>query len=432
MNVQKDKKLLDNSYELIKYLKINSPTSLKPLKKGNETRIIRKTLKNFIFKGNFHGIFFKHVKFVNCEFEGIWGFFCIFENCEFQHCEFRNSRFSHLELNWNGIRFDHCYFRNVEIDEGSLFNISFNKCQLNTVNLTGHFPVENIRFYDCFIEESNFSNITYYDEDEIVERDDEFIDLLYLDCNITTSNFNGLDLRNSRYIDCNFYKSGFTDCVLNNESFLNNKEIKIENYATFDFQTILKSENLNFFILSTYFNIKNNINLKEIISTMTTSIKFSTVFISYSFKDSDIARKINDHLNNKGIRTFIWEKDAPGGKPLEEIMTSGIGTHDKLLFISSENSIKSRACQFELTTARKKQEGTWENIFFPITIDRYLFDVEKNQIRPLENADEFWKNIEEIKSINALDFSQLTNKSYSKFDFEKMMNKLVEGLEILE
>ena len=165
---------------------------------------------------------------------------------------------------------------------------------------------------------------------------------------------------------------------------------------------------------------------------MTTQMKFSTVFISYSFKDSILAKKINDYLNVKGIRTFIWEKDAPGGKPLEEIMTSGIGAHDKLLFISSENSIKSKACQFELTTARKKQEGTWENIFFPITIDHYLFTVKKNQIRPIDNANEFWTNIEEIKSVNALDFSQFNRVDYSEEDFEIMINKLIEGLKITD
>ena len=256
---KKEKILIDNSNELIKYLKINSPNSIKPLKTGfekNENRIVRKTLKNFIFKGNFHTIDFKNVKFINCEFEGIWGFYCIFKDCEFNYCEFRNSRFSHLELNWSGNYFDKCYFRNVEIDEGSLFNISFFKCQFNTLNLTGHYPVENIHFYDCYIEDSNFSNINNYREDEVIDRNDEFIDLLYLDCDITTSKFNGLDLRNSRFVDCKFYKSGFTDCILENECFINEKEIKVENYATFDLQTILKSEILNFSILSKYFNIE--------------------------------------------------------------------------------------------------------------------------------------------------------------------------------
>lgn len=432
---QPKKITLNSSSELINYLKLNSPNSIKPLKKGinrNEDRIVRKTLKNFIFKGNFYCIDFKDVKFVNCEFEGLFGFFCIFQNTDFKNCEFRNSRFSHLELDWSGLFFEKCYFKNMEIDEGSMYYITFLNCSFSTFNLSGHFPIENLRFYGCQIDESNFSNISYYAEDEEIIRDDEYIDILFQDCNIMSSNFHGLNLKNSRFIDSNFYKSGFTDCILDNECFINTYEIKIENYTTIDFQTILKSDNLNFTILSNYFNVKNNINLKELVLSMTSKKKFSTVFISYSFKDSEIAKKINDYLNNNNIRTFIWEKDAPGGKPLEDIMTSGIGAHDKLLFISSENSIKSKACQFELTTAKNKQEKTWQNIFFPIIIDHYLFSVKKNQIRPLEYANEYWNNIEEIKSVNALDFSHFNNEEFDELEFSKIMEKVIQGLKIEE
>src|SRR4029077_16469463 len=96
--------------------------------------------------------------------------------------------------------------------------------------------------------------------------------------------------------------------------------------------------------------------------------------------------------------------------PLEEIMTSGITAHDKLLFIASENSIRSKACQYEITTARKKQEQSWKNVFFPIYIDSYLFSVKKSDIRPVDSANEYWENIEEIKRVNALDFSKFNTK----------------------
>jgi hypothetical protein len=217
---------------------------------------------------------------------------------------------------------------------------------------------------------------------------------------------------------------------VDDECFIVTKKLKYESYATMDFQTILQSDELSDEILSSYFNIKNKVNLKAIVSGMTTQKTFSTVFISYSFKDSEFAKKINDSLNNQGIRTFMWEKDAPGGKPLEDIMTSGIGAHDKLLFIASEYSIRSKACQFELTTARKKQELSWSNVFFPITIDDYLFKVKKNQIRPIELADEYWENIEEIKRVNALDFSPFNKKGYNENNFQKMFQKIVDGLKI--
>ena len=128
----------------------------------------------------------------------------------------------------------------------------------------------------------------------------------------------------------------------------------------------------------------------------------------------------------------MWEKDAPAGRTLEEIMTSGITSHDKLLFIASEHSIRSKTCQYELTTAREKQESCWENIFFPITIDHYLFKVTKSQIRPLKFADEYWENIEEIKRVNALDFTQFNKDFFREQDFEDSFDKILEGLKIVQ
>ena len=399
MATAKLKTVIDGTLSLMKFLKKNFPKSIGVAKKGfyeKENRIVRKTFKDFAFKGNLHAIEFRGVKFDNCDFDGIWGFFCIFQNCEFKDCAFRNCRFSHLEMDWNCLYFEKCYFRNVELDEGSVFNLTYDSCTLMTCSFGGLYPSENIRFYDCDIDDSHFMTLQYY-KDNKVERDDEFIDMLFEDCRVDSSNFHRLNLRNSRFVDTILYRCGFIDCFVDNECFIVTKKLKYDSYATMDFQTILQSDELNDEILSSYFNIKNKVNLKAIVSGMTTQKIFSTVFISYSFKDSEFAKKINDSLNNQGIRTFMWEKDASGGKPLEDIMTSGIGAHDKLLFIASEYSIRSKACQFELTTARKKQELSWSNVFFPITIDDYLFKVKKSQIRPVELANEYWENIEEIK-----------------------------------
>ena len=92
-------------------------------------------------------------------------------------------------------------------------------------------------------------------------------------------------------------------------------------------------------------------------------------------------------------------------------MYKNVYNHDMMLFIASEHSLKSKACQFELSTGRKKQEETWQNIFFPVHIDNYLFEVKQNQIRPLDKAEDYWKNIEELKRVSSQDFSQYANIS---------------------
>lgn len=428
----KNKIEINGSIYLMEYLKKSFPKNIGVPKKGigeKEHRVVRKTFRNYSFTGDFHGIEFKGVKFIECEFRGIWGFFCVFQNCEFESSSFRNCRFSHIEKDWCFVNFKNCYFRNVELDEGSVFRLTFDSCSVTNLTMNGLTPSENIRFHKCQVEESHFAGLQDYKE-EIVERDHEFIDILFSNCTIDSTNFHSIDFRNSIFFDTILYKTGFMDCKLDRECIILTKKLKYESYASMDFQTILKSQELTNDTLSKYFNIKNKINLKEIISSMTTPKTFSTVFISYSFKDTLLAKKITHSLNKKSIRTFLWEKDAPGGKPLEEIMITGITVHDKLLFIASEHSIKSKACQYELTTARKKQEASWENVFFPITIDDYLFKVKKSQIRPIEFANEYWENIEEIKRINALDFSIFNNVVYSEKDFEISFEKIVDGLKL--
>lgn len=430
--MKKHKVEIKGSVHLLEYLKSNSPGNIGVHKKGfgeKEHRVVRKTFKDYSFTGDFHGIEFRGVKFINCDFHGIWGFFCVFQKCEFESSGFRNCRFSHMEDDWSFLNFNKCYFRNIELDEGCVFRLSFDSCTLTNFTMAGLYPSENIRFHKCEIEESHFANLQDYGYQK-VKRDLEFIDLLFSECTITSTNFHSTDFRNSLFLDTILYKTGFIDCQLDKECLVLTKNLKYDSYASMDFQTILKSDELNDETLSKYFNVKNKINLKEVISSMTTPKTFSTVFISYSFKDTIFAKRINDSLNKRAIRTFLWEKDAPGGKSLEEIMTSGITSHDKLLFIASEHSIRSKACQYELTTARKKQEASWENVFFPITIDDYLFKVKKTQIRPIEFVNEYWENIEEIRRVNALDFSNFNNRVFKEKDFRKTFEKIVEGLKI--
>jgi hypothetical protein len=127
--------------------------------------------------------------------------------------------------------------------------------------------------------------------------------------------------------------------------------------------------------------------------------------------------------------TFLWEYDSPGGKSLKNIMSSNIKNKDRVLFIASENSIKSKACQFELSKGREKQEITWNDVFFPIHIDNFLFDLEKEKIRPIESQGEYWKNIQELRKLNSLDFSNFTDaKIIDEHKFEKLIYRLIKGL----
>ena len=359
--------------------------------------------------------------------ENISGFFFILENCQFKKCEFRNSRFSHLEFCWDNIEFAHCYFRNVQFDEGALYNIFFSNCEMYSTNLLGFVPLSNVCFTKCNIENSQFQSLVYYQDEK--EIDTEFPDLKFQGCSIEFSTFNSVDFINSFLVDVNLYKSSFIDCRIGKNTFINTKEDRFPNYASIDFQTIIKSDTIDSETLKRYFNIYDS-DLKSTITQITTRIDFNTIFISYSFKDKVLANQINQILNQRGVKTFIWEKDAPGGKRLDDIMSVNIKKHDKILFIASQYSIKSKACQFEISQGRKKQEETWDSVFFPIHIDDFLFKVQQNQIRPIEKQDEYWENIKEIKRINSIDFSRFNTNEINLVDLESSVDNIIKEFKL--
>jgi len=415
---------------LIKHLQDIDPTKLKinkPSLATKEFEIRRKTFKGYTFTKEFSDLLVKGCKFVECTFENIWGFYWLFEKCKFIKCEFKNSRFSHLEFDWAELQFIDCRFRNVQWDEGALFNIYFERCHFFSFTMMGMVPISYVVFTKCSFENTQFQSIVYYKED--TDIDDEVEDLIFDECMMDYCYFNGVDLRNSFFVDTSIYKSAFIDCEFRPTTIVESEGNNSSNYASIDFQSILKSDGFDHKILEKYFNIHDP-EIKNIAKSITSKINFKTVFISYSFKDKSFAGQLNDALTQRGIKTFLWEKDARSGQPLEDIMSTNARKHDRILFIASENSIKSKACQLELSEGRIKQESTWDTVLFPIHIDNFLFTVRKSQIRPIAKADEYWENIEELKRINSTDFSQFAGSDFDQSQFDDAIAKIIKELKL--
>lgn len=156
--------------------------------------------------------------------------------------------------------------------------------------------------------------------------------------------------------------------------------------------------------------------------------EYSSLFISYSFVDKDFVHRLNDSLRNSGVNTFLWEKDAPFGETLKNIMYENVHQYDRVLFVASENSIKSPACQYELSQARHRQDKLWKTILFPIHIDSFLFEISKENIRPREMIEEYWKNIGELREINSLDFTDIVDLPDDDKRFKNKINILLKNL----
>ena len=419
-----------NKHSLITHIKETSSNNVfqRTVKRRAPEDVIKSyTFNGFHFIDDFQYIVFQKCQFINCTFDNVFGFFLYFKKCSFNKCDLKNSRFSHGEFSWTELNFLECTFRNVEIDEGDLDNTIFERCFIQGLKMIEE-NLFNVHYLNCFIQNSQFQSVIYY-PNGIDDIEEEANDVVFSNCEIQYCYFGTTDFRNSTFYDSTLYLCAFVNCILANETILvENKDLS-PNYASLDFQTILKSDINDPMVLKNYFNIQVP-DVKNKIMEISSKIEFKKVFISYSFKDQLFATQLERCLSLNGVKTFLWEKDAPGGEYLEDIMSSNVRTHDTILFIASENSLRSKACQFELSEGRKKQEETWKNVFFPIHIDNYLFEVKKNQIRPVDKADEYWNNIEELKRTNSKDFTAFANTiPWTLTNFEsKVVNEIIRYL----
>ncbi|MCA6601714.1 MAG: pentapeptide repeat-containing protein, partial [Pseudanabaena sp. M57BS1SP1A06MG] len=240
---------------------------LKGLQKpAGQIKIIRNHtayVKNQKFTGlklngfSWHGKYSK-CKFFNCEFDGIFGFFLSLQDCEFHKCHFRNCRFSHFEYigddaSWDSVQFKDCYFAGLRFDEGEMYNIFFDNCSIEYINL-GLEATENIWFTECKIGDSFFIGFENT-KDENSDGEDDFPDVMFEESVLDNCVFIKSDFGNSYFQNASLYMCAFIDCVLTAQTFFMDKPAKYPNYATMDFQTILKSDNIDFDILQEYFHI---------------------------------------------------------------------------------------------------------------------------------------------------------------------------------
>jgi uncharacterized protein YjbI with pentapeptide repeats len=367
---------------------------------------------------DFNGLGFMGLNFVNCIFHDIrFKDFnltsCTFKNCRFTSCHFTTVGI--YESSFEDCTFGNCILEFVTMGDTSLVNTHFVDCyDILEIYFGGCF-IENVSFTRCSISHSRFSPIFENNASNHFTFDS---------CFVNVTHFLNLNLAKSNFTNCNFEQLIFSNCYFSNSTFSNCK-VSEKKYCAIDLQTIKQSDKIPTGITESLFGIHND-DVKEYVSELTSSVSFQSVFISYSFKDKEFAHKINDCLKSRGVFTFLWEKDAPVGFPNKKIMAENIKKHDRLLFIASENSIRSEACQFELTQGRKKQEELWKAIFFPVHIDNYLFEVEENDIKPKSRRQEYWTNISEIKEISSLDF--VSYKEIDEIEFNRKFDDLLSSL----
>ncbi len=365
---------------------------------------------------------FVSTRFTNCTFKSVNFSGVIFDNCEFDNCIFLACDFTWVKF-YNpalkSCKFNYCTIAGMELNDSESYNTTFENCNELSDLIVRGYGDRDLNFSSCYLYGLRLEPMQTKYRDRLV----------FEDCVIKESNFDRIDFSDSCIAHSSLSLNQFSSCTFTDNTFLGDNSTAGNEFNMIDIRTILNSTPIANHNLETLFGIHNS-EIKDYLHDLTTEIKFQSVFISYSFEDKEFANTINDFLRRKGVFTFLWEKNSIGGESLDYIMESGIKEKDRVLFIASENSIKSKACQFELTQGQKKQEITWENTLFPIHVDKFLFSLKKEQIRPVNKQEEYWSNILELRKLNSLDFIEFYKKEdRDNHKFNKMLFRLLKGLQ---
>ncbi|HEX2620313.1 MAG TPA: TIR domain-containing protein, partial [Phototrophicaceae bacterium] len=116
---------------------------------------------------------------------------------------------------------------------------------------------------------------------------------------------------------------------------------------------------------------------------LTCEVSMSDAFISYSRKDGDFTRRLNNELTKLGRDIWIDWEDIPRGTDFLNEIYEGIESADTFIFVVSRHSLTSEICNYELAHARQ-----FNKRIIPLIRQRIEGDLEK--IVKGEWVDQLW------------------------------------------
>jgi len=160
--------------------------------------------------------------------------------------------------------------------------------------------------------------------------------------------------------------------------------------------------------------------IQHMASLVGTGIEFYSLFISYSHKDEEFAKRLHADLQATGVRCWYAPEDMPGGKKLHDEIDTAIRMHDKALLILSEHSMVSKWVKTEMRRARKRELEEGRRVLFPICICPF----EKVSKWVCFYADEGIDLAEEIREYFIPDFSNWKDHDAYKRAFDRLLKDL--------
>ncbi|MBI1804729.1 MAG: toll/interleukin-1 receptor domain-containing protein [Ignavibacteriae bacterium] len=223
------------------------------------------------------------------------------------------------------------------------------------------------------------------------------------------TNFSGANLFNANLIAVNFLDAKLTKADFNKAwlgyTILGNVDLREVQHletvvhwapSTIGMDTLFRSEGKIPEIFLRGCGVPDQM-IEYIGSLVGKPIEYYSCFISYSSKDQEIAQRIHNDLQSKGVRCWFAPEDLKIGDKFRIRIDESIRLHDKLLLILSKHSVSSDWVEKEVETAMERERKDKRTVLFPIRLDESVMEIESGwpaDIRRMREIGNFtdWKN----------------------------------------
>ncbi len=114
--------------------------------------------------------------------------------------------------------------------------------------------------------------------------------------------------------------------------------------------------------------------LSQMLRSAVPGVRLFSCFLSHSTKDARFVKKLYDDLRKKGVPAWFFPESATLGRRVWSEIETGLRSHDKVILVSSRNSLNSGPVLREVERALDREDKEKAEVLFPIRIDNYLFE----------------------------------------------------------
>jgi len=255
----------------------------------------------------------------------------------------------------------------ADLSKADLSKANLSKANLNDANLSGA-NLNNAYLGGAYLSDANLSGV------DLGKADLSHADLIranFSGANLHGANLHGANLSDAILGDVEISNAVFTRTFFANNDFrLVKGLVAAKHYGPshIDLYSVqLPQDGSALYFLRSVGVPEEWIDFYR--AQMIHPIQYYSVFISYSSKDEQLARRLHADLQDQGVRCWFAPEDLKIGDKFRQRIDEAIHLQDKLLLLLSEHSIKSPWVENEVEAALEKEDREQREMLFPIRLD---------------------------------------------------------------